>query len=433
MLKALASVIFTDLKWKLLAVIVASGLWFVGMNVTNPMRNQVFTCRLDLSNLDSLRVNQVVVLNESDLMTREIEITMRGTRAELDALTVNNINVYLDVKSIDTRRVTQSDEIIIVSAEVMVEAPFGYEPIGRWPNTVDMELDRHINKSFPVQLYPIGEAAEGFVIRDVSSDINFVRVSGAKSYVDEVRMVYAQTNTQNINADSERIEPVRAYDDDGIDITNTVTLGVEAVHIKIEVLPYKFIDLDPVFSGRPAAGYSFINPVISPERVRIVGPQTLIRTINRISLDNVSLNNASETFSRDFDIVRMLPDGVFLHDDDQNVATVTFNIEPNETRAFFFPVDRIIFTNLPANATAGFAEIEPLQLNVRGASSFINAFSIENEGVAVEVNLQGLEAGEHSVTPVLRLPRGFDHEGELPQLNIIIEIENSAEENDSED
>jgi YbbR domain-containing protein len=290
---------------------------------------------------------------------------------------------------------------------------------------MDMILDRYVHHRQQIMVYPIGEAAEGFTIRSQTAEHSHVIISGARSFVDRVHTVYTQINTHNIVADITREELIRVDDEEGMDITDTVELNFETTNITVTVFPCKYILLGSTFSGMPASGYIFTGPTIVPESVRVFGSPEILQTFDRINLENISLNNMRETFTRDLDIRRLLPEGVYLYNGEPSAAIVTFNIEPRVSRDFLFSMELIRIVNLPLNTELVFIREEPVSVTVRGAESFIQVFSPGQDDVALELNLSGLALGEHSIMPSLRLPRGYEQIGELPRIDLLL-VENTT-------
>ncbi|MDR1664947.1 MAG: hypothetical protein LBR83_08525 [Clostridiales bacterium] len=436
MFKSFFETIFKDLKWKLLSLAIAAALWFVGMNITNPVDTEYYYPNLNLSNLDRFAAqNSIVVLNRNEISALDITASIRDTkeRREYFGSISNRLSVSLDVHSIDASLVAQSDVPVRATVDVLFEITEGYELYTRRPSEVEVELDSLVRKTMLLQVYTVGEAAEGYVIHEYEADHGYVTVSGAKSFVDKVAALRVATDAQGAESDFQHLEKIFAYDESGTDITNTVELDITSTRVRVNVLPYKSVPLEVSWGGFPAQNFkmSGSGPSIEPETVNIVGTAEDLRNINRITLEKVSLSDASETFTSRLSIPQALPQGIYLKDDEPTEAAVTFTIEPLGQKEFYYLPEDIHLRGNQLGTSVTLLRDEPILLRVRGAESDIAGLTIED--ISAELQLYNLAVGEHAVQLNIKLPSEFTLMGEEPVINVIINPANTGEDTSASD
>lgn len=429
MLKRLSEVLFEllfkDIKWKLSALGLACLLWFVGMNVNNPVTTRTFNSRLTLSHQNILERDKVVILNEKQLTATAIEINVRGTRNDLDILSTrpSSIAASLDLRAIDTSLVLQSDEPVPIAVDVDVDILMpGFERVNRIPNSVDVMMDKYVRQIKSVQAYAVGEVAEGYELQEVTGANATVPVSGAKSLVDKVHTIRVQMDVQDADGDVERTGNLTAYDVNGNDITATVELGVKETQVYATVLPCKTVELTVSMTNTnmPADGYTVTDVSVSPKIVKIVGKQETLDSIRTLSLEGINLNNLSESITTVLDIRQALTNqDVVLKRGEPSEASVTVTIERQLTREFSYSPEVFRVVGYPMGASFRILNEEAAVISVRGAESVINGLTADR--LNVQLDVYGLEPGEHTVALKVTLPRGVTLAGELPTLDVLIE------------
>ena len=109
-----------------------------------------------------------------------------------------------------------------------------------------------------------GEAPEGYVVGNVMTDQNLVRVAGAESLVNRVDSAVTNIDMSTVSefiSDITTSVPVRLYDADGNEVEgSTLTKNPENVMITIESLSTKDVPLRFEVDGEPEEGYGLFFP-----------------------------------------------------------------------------------------------------------------------------------------------------------------------------
>ena len=91
----MAKKLTNNLGLKILAVLIASLLWLIAININDPVGQQTYTVNVQMVNLSKLTDNNkyVEVLEGSDT----IRVTVRAARSVLSELSDKNISAIADV------------------------------------------------------------------------------------------------------------------------------------------------------------------------------------------------------------------------------------------------------------------------------------------------------------------------------------------------
>ena len=92
--------IMKDIGWKLLSVCIAVGLWFMVINIENPIENRNYTTQIKFENEEALAEQGLVITNLEELKDTNVTIKVRGERMALDRLSQyrNYIQATVDLK-----------------------------------------------------------------------------------------------------------------------------------------------------------------------------------------------------------------------------------------------------------------------------------------------------------------------------------------------
>ena len=92
-----------DFLWKLLSLAIAVILWFVVINLENPVETRNFTALLQIKNESVITERGQTISNYDEIAGRKITIKIRGQRLSLDRLYKNraDIQAYIDLSLLD--------------------------------------------------------------------------------------------------------------------------------------------------------------------------------------------------------------------------------------------------------------------------------------------------------------------------------------------
>ena len=267
-----------------------------------------------------------IVLDDSDTIP---VVTVNAPRSVVDALEADNIVATADVEDMTTENTVPivlttnkySDSITNISGSI---------------SSVRLSIEDEERASFGIETTVAGNVAEGYQIGSISLEQNQVRVKGPASVVQSVKSagvsvdVSGAENTISTNAE------IHLYDEDGRDISTDkhLTLNIDKIMVRVEVLPLKEVPVKIAVSGTPAEGYRLNGETsVEPGRITITGRKSALENVTEVSIPSADLNvrNRNSTLVKNFKISDYLPDGVSLAEGEEDNVKVTVEIVPTAT------------------------------------------------------------------------------------------------------
>ena len=156
---------------------------------------------------------------------------------------------------------------------------------------------------------------EGYVVGNVSSSQNIVRLQGPESLIQSINRVEAVANIDGYSSDINTSVELKLYDNEGTEIkSDSITMNISTVNVAVTILAVKEVPINVTFADTPAEGYISSGKVVCvPEKVMLAGRRSV--------LDSISALNISDPL-------------LTLKDKDKDVTTI-INIKKYKLCTFF--------------------------------------------------------------------------------------------------
>lgn len=267
-----------------------------------------------------------IVLDDSDTIP---VVTVNAPRSVVDALEADNIVATADVEDMTTENTVPivlttnkySDSITNISGSI---------------SSVRLSIEDEERASFGIETVVVGNVAEGYQIGSISLEQNQVRVKGPASVVQSVKNAGVSVDVSGADSTISTNAEIHLYDEDGRDISTDkhLTLNIDKIMVRVEVLPLKVVPVKIAVSGTPAEGYRLNGETaVEPGRITITGRKSALESVTEISIPSADLNvrNRNSTLVKNFKISDYLPDGVSLAEGEEDNVKVTVEIVPTAT------------------------------------------------------------------------------------------------------
>jgi YbbR domain-containing protein len=206
-----------NLRYKVLALVAAFGLWGVSHSTSSVERG------FDIPVVPGNVPEELVITGQS---TDAVNIRVRGTNAALRRLSVAELEYPVDLNGARPGNTEREVELAVMNL------PRGAQVVSRSPASLEFTLERKSTRAVKVRPDLDGEPAPGFVIGEVVVEPARVRIAGARSEVLRLSEVLTETlEVTGANASFER--KVRALPG-GLHVWLD---GAELVTVRVEVLP----------------------------------------------------------------------------------------------------------------------------------------------------------------------------------------------------
>lgn len=245
---------------------------------------------------------------ELNQKTDRIDLTLIGNKFILDNLPESSYRVFVNLRGLGPgkhRNVPIQVEGLPINVRKEV-----------YPTTVDVELEKKVEKEVPVQVDLIGTPAEGYQVQ--SSAIlkpDKVTVNGTESMLRKVHLVKAGVNINGATESIEKTIKLEVYGENGPISGVIISPQTVNVIVPIERLSKK-VPLNIEIEKGPPRGYRVKKIHLNSDAILVYGPkefldQLLIYNGNQIDLSKVT---STTTFhlpiKRQNEAIKIEPDQV---------------------------------------------------------------------------------------------------------------------------
>ncbi len=405
---------------KIASLIFAMIVWFLVTNINDPIASVRYTnvpVTIKNGNLITDKGQVYTVLDGSDTIS---SVTVYAPRTVIDSLTQNNIVATADIQnlsSLNTVSITvntnkYSDKIdnIVLSSDV-----------------VKLNVERKASKGLALSATTSGTLSDGYVIGDVTTEQNMVRVSGPESFINSIVRASVDVDvtgfTSNIGTDADIV----LYDAEGEVLDPTAhgaSMNIKSVRANVQILETKYVPVSYIVTGEPASGYALTGEMeTSPDQVLIAGRSSAIASVSEIRVEGEELDvtglNSSVTAT--IDLSKHLPTGISFGDSDFNgTASVIVGIAPITDRTIDVDIRNIAVSGVAEgfDVVVDDSEYETVSLTIQGLGNDINSIRASNVTGSVSIekimeanNMDVLKEGTYSADVTFNLPSGVTEKG----------------------
>ncbi|WP_022778632.1 CdaR family protein [Butyrivibrio sp. AE3009] len=396
---------------KLASLIFAAIVWFLITNINDPVTSVRYTnipVTLKNTNLITDQGQVYTVLDNSDVIS---SVTIFAPRSIIDSLTQNNIIASADIQDLSSLNTVS----INVSTNKYSDK---IENITPSSTVVKLSVERKASKSLALSATTSGTLADGYVIGDVSTEQNMIRISGPESIINSVKYAAVDVDvtgfTSNIGTDADIV----LYDANGDPIDGSlVSMNIKTVRVNVVIYETKYVPLSFVVKGEPVIGYIPTGEVESnPSQIMIAGRGSTLVGINEIKIDDnaVDVTGYTGNLTASIDVSKYLPSGVTFGDSDYNgMAAVVVHIERAATRTLDVSIDRVQLENTVDDFKiyVDDTEYDSVSLTLEGLSDTLDGINpasltgtVDVEQIMEDNNLTALSEGTYSAAVNWDLP-----------------------------
>ncbi len=395
--RKIAGLITNNFGLKLLAVIISTGLWFVVNNITDPVDTKPFyNIPVDIINEDRITNEGKVyeVLDNTDVIT----VKVTGKRSVLNYITKDDIKAVADMSEM-----TFMDTVGIKISSTRNNSELEFESS---IESVKFTIEDMKRVQMIINTSTTGHPADGYVVGNVSSSQNIVRLQGPESLISEIDHVEAVANIDGYASDINTSVELKLYDIDGNEIkSNSIKMNISTINVAVTILATKEVPLNFVISDEPAEGYIATGEIIyAPETILIAGRRGILDSISQITVNDAALSLADrqENLTTIINIRKYLPNGTQFADSGfSGNVSVSVGIEPLVTRELEIPAKNFAAGNKPQMFDLSIGEFagndpEPYKIKISGTEQAVNSIKAEDVIGVVDMNqlLEKLEIQE---------------------------------------
>lgn len=379
---------------KLGSLVFSFFLWIIVTNVNDPVVTyRLYNVPVTLTNTNIIteQGKTYEVLDDTDVIDT---VTISAARSIIDSLSETDVVAIADFQDL-----TAQNTIAIKLSTNKYNS--NLESIRGNIDTVELNIENLKSKTLALNVVTSGTVSDGYVVGNVTTAQNQVRISGPESVISQIVKAQAEVSvtdfTQDISTDTEIV----FLDSDMNPVTsNMITSNIEDVKVSVEILKTKRVDLVFNEMGVAADGYAATGEITSePNSILIAGKSSVLNKLDSIEVDAEALNITGQTedMMAIVDITKYLPSGVSLAESDfDGNVNVTAYIEKTVDRRISMNVDSIQWNNVPEGYEVELVDPEEtFDVVINGLQREV--FAYDQDSIQVSADLTDILSQEDTV------------------------------------
>lgn len=402
MMKKLQELLCKDLGWKLLSIAIATILWFMVINIDQPIGTRDYNRPLSIQNMDVLTDRGLTIGNLEELKNTKITVKVKAQRTALDRLSQNPEWITASVDLSELSYAVNGD-VIALPVSVSVQGGNTYGISSKSPAVVEVAVETMASKELPVEVYLNGDLDEGTYLSEPLLSAETVLVTGPSTLVNTVTSVRATVAAEDIEKTPDIMATLTCYNAAGM-IVKGVFTNPEEIMVSYALHDMKQVPLQVEITGSPAPGYQVGNIYCRPQYAALIGSAEALDRIASLQLDSINVSGLTTSTTRTFHLMDYLPEGVTLMDESgKSTVEVTVEISEQSQKQLTLPASGLKIIgqeNGKEYILHGDAHI-----TLSGDGPALE--SIQADDLQGSINVNGLSAGDHKVMIHASLPDGF--------------------------
>ena len=355
--KKVSKLFNNNIFWAVISLVAALAIWLY-MTATQEEEIDVTLSGVQVvfAGEEDLQATRGLVI--TDVSTRTVDVTVRGTRLNIGSLAASDVQAVIDVSRFNsTSNSTQSYNLVYPDG---VDAS-AVRVVRSSPSTISFQVTRMDDKIVPVDAAFTGSVAEGYMLGDIEYEPRSITVSGPQSVLETIDRVYVEVELMDLDATRTVEAPFTLRDADGNEIAKDgLEFDVDTVTVTIPISKVKDVPIYVNLIEGAGATRENTSIKLSESSITIAGDAATVDGINRIEVGPVDLTSFELTYEGTLDVV--LPNGV---ENISGIEEVDVSLEVTGLAVRDFTVTNISDTGLPEGYSAELVT-HSLTVRIRG-------------------------------------------------------------------
>lgn len=392
-----------DITIKILSILIAVVLWY---NVLDKNTTPLETTNINIS---------LTVLNENSLtdkgmglkdwnFQRNIQLTIKGRKDKINSLGKNDFQAQIDLANIkNTGNNEIPVEIVTNKSDITID--------GVSPRKIKLNIENIVEKTFPIEVKPVGSLANNYEIIKTSVVPDTVSVKDFESVIKSISSVRAVVDVNNLNRDMNVEQFCKLYNEKNEEITSQQK-DITAI-VKIEVA--KEVNVVTDITGTPAKNYIYTENKVVPGTVLVSGQPEILNAIDELKTETVDLKNLKA--STELKKALVVPAGLKVVRS-PNEVSVSVTIEQLEIKSLTVAKEDIEISANAADDTLNYEiQTQSITISLKGKANELKNINIDS--IKPKINVADLAEGTHKLPLVLELPDDIKTEGSY-EVEVIV-------------
>lgn len=366
---------------KILCVLAAIILWFYVVMTDTTTDEKVFSgISVDLRGRD--RIEDTLGLTIISGYDLTVDVTVKGPRADINRLTVDDVKAYIDMKTVDG-----AGEYTL---PIRTSLPNGITAGALSANYMTVYVDKRTTISVPIKIVTSQVIEADFTMGTPEPSIETVNVSGPEEVLRTIDHAEASFDLGRVSKTLISTGKLTLVDANGNEINDPyVRLQTSEVTVRFPVYIYRDFDL------KVDTKYGYYDSTnsritISPASIQVRGDPDVISSMDSVSLGQIDEKKITGDETKTMAI--MLPDGV---ENLSGTTTATVTITQIGTTTKKLNVTDINVVN--PNGLEYTLERNSLTVTFRGTKTMLDMLSSRNVSLTLDLGYLNKTSGTVSV------------------------------------
>ncbi|MEF9941661.1 MAG: CdaR family protein [Lachnospiraceae bacterium] len=387
---------------KLLALVFATMLWIIVVNVDDPIDIQRFggiSVKVTHDEIVTNKGKVYQIVGES----KTVNVEVRAKRSVLAKIKTEDI-----VATADMREIELSSMIPITISIKGYDGKF--ESAIATPRNLEVSVEPSASNKFPITATAIGTLQDGYMLGELTTNPETVTIGGPDSLINTISRVVAKVDVSGVSEDQELPAELVLYDGNDNVIDQTLienNIGKQGLTVNVHLLNTKSVPLELDTSNViPREGYAISGVSYEPQEILVAGKAEVLGKLEKIALPGSALilEDLTKKTEQVVDLLSYLPEGVSLVDSNANGVAITISVQKAGTKVVDVPVLSIVVNNAPTDLKLSYATTEDVELTFNGAREVLDNLVIDKK---VFIDLKTYkEPGSYAVPIQVELPNG---------------------------
>ncbi len=361
---------------KLLSFSIAIVLWFVTMNINNPVIDKDISVPLTLKNEYLITDKDYVVVNKEQLESTYIQVKIKGKRNDIDSYRhySDAVTATVDLSQVDLSNEAILGQPISVPISVNTSYPEVFTIVGMNPLTVIVNIDIVETKTIPVYAEVKGTPKSSYVIQGTPVlSKSSITITGPRSVLRDVNRAVVTLDIEGAMGDIDKDVKPTILNSSDVDVTSAIYTGLDPINVKQKVSKATTVEIVPSsLIGDLPEGYSLIEYTTDITSLDVLADETNPNlSFNPIVLDTIDVTNLTETTTFKEDITqKLLEQGLKVDEGESSVITTTVVVAQDTQKTLTIPITSIEFSSVDY---AYVVEETEFTINVAGIENVINS------------------------------------------------------------
>lgn len=387
-------IIFNNIGLKILALLIAVIVWWVVMNIDDPLvKKTINGVSVELRNDDDLIDKGYIYEVESGNV---IAITVWAPESVAKELKSSDFIAYADLSQLSPLTDTANITVECVKSDVKNDI----KEITSKIQVVKLSIDNKQTAEVQVTTAIVGNPAENYVIGDISISQNKIEITGAASVIEKIVRAEIKYDVSNMmQSVNEMVTPVFYDENNNVVDTGAIQLSRNSLRLSVVINPTKWIGITINPSVTVADDYKMVGYSLSFDHVKIAGTQESLANISAIDLpsDAIELTDVTESQDCVVNLANYLKASYKIVSGTTEL-TVHIDIEPMVVKSYIVRKNGIAVNNLGDGLEAQI-EDSYIEVKVKAIQEVHDSFNMDV--LNPNIDLKGYGPGEYEVPVIL--------------------------------